>query len=142
MQPIVRAFSAVAAVGLLPALLAAPAPQVTNYRENLGPFAGIDNQIPTQSTTSGSLYGPQSLLGEIAQPSPVSGSDSAIVSNYPLVNGQDVDSNLGLYLDFNSVENPQPIRGSGGQTDPGPSTYYLIQVTFSRLTIWQIRTTM
>jgi hypothetical protein len=23
------------------------------------------------------------------------------------------------------VENPQPIRGSGGQTDPGPSTYYL-----------------
>jgi hypothetical protein len=62
MQPIVRAFSAVAAVGLLPALLAAPAPQVTNYRENLGPFAGIDNQIPTQSTTSGSLYGPHSCF--------------------------------------------------------------------------------
>jgi hypothetical protein len=51
MQPIVRAFSAVAAVGLLPALLAAPAPQVTNYGENPGPFAGIDNLILTQSTT-------------------------------------------------------------------------------------------
>jgi hypothetical protein len=91
---------------------------------------------------SGSLYGPQSLLGEIAQPSLVSGGDSAIVSNYPLADGQDADSNLGLYLDFNSVENPQPIGGSGEQTDPGPSTYYLIQALFSRLKSWQIRTTM
>jgi hypothetical protein len=126
MQPIVRAFSTVAAFGLLPAVFAAPAPQVNNYGENPGPFAGIDNPMPTQTTPSGSLYGPQSLLGEIAQPSPVSGGDSAIVSDYPLVNGQDADSNFGLYLNFNSVENPQPIRGSGGQTDPGPSTYYLI----------------
>jgi hypothetical protein len=116
----------VAAFGLLPAVFAAPAPQATNYGENPGPFAGIDNPMPTQTTASGSLYGPQSLLGEIAQPSPISGGDSAIVSDYPLVNGQDADSNLGLYLNFNSVENPQPIRGSEGQTDPGPSTYYLI----------------
>jgi hypothetical protein len=70
MQLIGRAFSAVAAVGLLPAVLAAPAPQVSRYGENPGPFAGIDNPIPTQSTTSGSLYGPQTLLGEITQPSP------------------------------------------------------------------------
>lgn len=131
-----------AVVGLLPALLAAPAPQVTSYGENPGPFARIDNPIPTQSTTSGSLYGPQSLLGEIAQLSPVSGGDSAIVSNYALVNGQDADSILGLYLDFNSVENPQPIRGREGQTDPGPSMYYFTQASFSRLTSWQIRTTM
>lgn len=104
----------------LPAVLAAPAPQL-NYRENTGPVGGVNPPIPTVTAASGSLYGPESLLGEIAQPSPVSGGDSAIVSDYPLVNGQDAPSKLGLYLDFNSVENPQPLRGGGGQTDPGPS---------------------
>ena len=78
---------------------------------------------PTVTSASGSLYGPESLLGEVAKPSSLSGGDSAIVSNYPLVNGQEADKNLGLYLDFNSVENPQALRGDGGQTDPGPSRY-------------------
>ncbi|KAE8445328.1 hypothetical protein EG329_013566 [Mollisiaceae sp. DMI_Dod_QoI] len=86
-------------------------------------MGGVNPPIPTVTTTSGSLYGPSSLLGEIAQPSPISGGTSAFVSDVPLVNGQEADSELGLYLDFNSVENPQPIRGTGGQTDPGPRTY-------------------
>jgi hypothetical protein len=120
MQQVTRMFNALLAAGLLPTVLAAPAPQM-DYGENSGPVGGIDPPIPTVTAASGSLYGPESLLGEIAQPSPVAGGDSAIVSNFPLVNGQEADSDLGLYLDFNSVENPQPIRGEGGQTDPSPS---------------------
>ena len=27
---------------------------------------------------------------------------------------------LGLFLDLNEVQSPQPIRGSNGGTDPGP----------------------
>jgi hypothetical protein len=47
MQPIVRAFSTVAAFGLILAVLATPAPQLINYGENPGPFAGIDDPTPT-----------------------------------------------------------------------------------------------
>ncbi|RDW61035.1 putative oxalate decarboxylase oxdD [Coleophoma cylindrospora] len=105
---------------ILPTVLALPAPQL-NYEENSGPVGGVDPEtLPTVTTPSGSLYGNEQLLGEAARPSPVSGGDSAVVSEYPLVNGQLADSKLGLYLDFNSVEDPQPIRGTLGQTDPGP----------------------
>lgn len=106
---------------ILPSVLALPAPQLS-YGENSGPVGGVNpTAIPTVTTPSGSLYGNEQLLGEVAQPSPVSNSDSALVSGYPLVNGQEADSKLGLYLDFNSVEDPQAIRGTAGQTDPGPS---------------------
>ncbi|CZT41256.1 related to oxalate decarboxylase [Rhynchosporium secalis] len=111
---------ALAAAGVLPAALAAPAPQMSKYGENTGPIAGYP-PIPEATAASGSLYGGKSLLGEVAKPYPVSGGDSAIVSDYTLVNGQEAEAKLGLYLDFNSVENPQPIRGEGGQTDPGAS---------------------
>jgi hypothetical protein len=121
MQQVVRAFQALSVIGLVPVILALPAPQMS-YAENSGAVGGVDPPIPTATGTSGSLFGPESLLGEIAQPSPVSGGDSAIVTDFPLVNGQEADANLGLYLDFNSVENPQPLRGTAGQTDPGPST--------------------
>ena len=120
MQQVIQILSSVVAAGLLPAVLAAPAPQM-DYAENTGPVAGVSPPIPTATGVSGSLYGDESLLGEVAAPSPISGGDSAIVSNYPLVNGQEADSDLGLYLDFNSVDNPQPLRGTGGQTQPGPS---------------------
>ncbi|KAL4959785.1 putative oxalate decarboxylase [Aspergillus stella-maris] len=39
---------------------------------------------------------------------------------YTLVPGQTDDKDLGTYLDFSNVENPQPIRGSLGGDDPGP----------------------
>ncbi|KUJ15605.1 RmlC-like cupin [Mollisia scopiformis] len=122
MQQVVRMIGSLVAAGLFPAVMAAPAPQM-NYGENTGAVGGVDPPSPTVTTTSGSLYGPSDLLGEIAKPSPISGGDSAFVSDAPLVNGQEADSDLGLYLDFNSVENPQPLRGTGGQTDPGPRTY-------------------
>jgi hypothetical protein len=120
MQQTLRMFSYFAFAGVIPAVFALPAPQIS-YAENTGPVAGITPPIPTATADSGSLYGSPSLVGEIAQPAPASGGDSAVVSNFPLVNGQEAATDLGLYLDFNSVENPQPIRGTGGQTQPGPS---------------------
>lgn len=94
-----------------------------SYGEQSVAVGGISAPVPTVTAATGSLYGDESLLGEAAKPSPVSGGDSAIVSDVPMVNGQEADADLGLYLDFNSVPNPQPIRGSSGQTDPGPQTY-------------------
>lgn len=120
MQQVLCGFVLLKAAWLLPAVLGAPAPQMS-YAENSGPVAGVSPPIPTATGISGSLYGDESLLGEVAKPSPVSGGDSAIISDYPLVNGQKAPLDLGLFLDFNSVENPQPIRGTGGQTQSGPS---------------------
>ncbi|KAF4313872.1 putative oxalate protein [Botryosphaeria dothidea] len=39
---------------------------------------------------------------------------------YELAQGQSDDADLGTYLDFSNIENPQPIRGTKGGTDPGP----------------------
>ena len=49
-----------------------------------------------------------------------------MVPDPELVNGQEADADLGLYLDFNSAtppNGPQPIRGGLGGTDPGPRTF-------------------
>jgi hypothetical protein len=120
MQQTIHMFSYFVLVGVIPAVFSLPAPQMS-YAENTGPVAGVTPPIPTATAVSGSLYGSPNLVGEIAQPAPASGGDSAMVSNFPLVNGQEAPADLGLYLDFNSVENPQPIRGTSGQTQPGPS---------------------
>ena len=40
---------------------------------------------------------------------------------YELVKGQKEDADKGVYFDLGDVENPQPIRGSHGGTDPGLS---------------------
>ncbi|EKG10822.1 Cupin 1 [Macrophomina phaseolina MS6] len=39
---------------------------------------------------------------------------------YELAPGQSDDADLGTFLDFSNIENPQPIRGTKGGTDPGP----------------------
>lgn len=124
MRPTTYLFSSFAAAGILPAVLAAPAPipQMV-YGQQSAPVGGVSSPVPTVTAPTGSLYGDESLLGGAAMPSPVSGGDSAIVPDPPMVNGQGADADLGLYLDFNSVPNPQPIRGSAGQTDPGPRKF-------------------
>lgn len=107
------------AVGFFPAALALPQMHLMPNIGNGGEIGGVlPSPTTTATATSGYLYGPTSLLGEIA--TPASNNPSAQVGNYELVNGQEADSDLGLYLDFNSAENPQPLRGDGGQTDPGP----------------------
>ncbi|KAI0177432.1 RmlC-like cupin domain-containing protein [Pestalotiopsis sp. NC0098] len=110
------------ALGLLPMAFARPAPQM-DYGENSGDVGGVSPQIPVATAASGSLYGDESLLTGYASRPAVSGGDSAVVDNPELVNGQEASEKLGLYLDFNSIEKPQPIRGSKGATDPGPRTF-------------------
>jgi hypothetical protein len=94
-----------------------------DYGENSGDVGGVDPPIPTVTAASGSLYGDESLLGGNAARPSTSGGDSAVVADPELVNGQEASEKLGLYLDFNSVDVPQPIRGSKGSTDPGPSMH-------------------
>ncbi|KAI0136581.1 oxalate decarboxylase family bicupin [Xylariales sp. AK1849] len=94
-----------------------------DYGENEGDVGGVAPPIPTVTAVSGSLYGDASLLGGNAPRPPTSGGDSAEVADPQLVTGQEAPGKLGLYLDFNSVDVPQPIRGGNGATDPGPRTY-------------------
>lgn len=97
------------------------------YEENTGSVGGVDPPIPTYSGAPvGDLRGSTNLQGGIASRPPVSGGDSAAVADPELVNGQEADGKLGLYLDFESAtypNGPQPIRGDRGNTDPGPRTY-------------------
>jgi len=106
--------------------IALPTPQMSNTPNlgNSGPVGG-EPAPPTATVTgtSGSLYGGSDLLGGVAEPSPVQGGNSATVSNYELVPGQEADTDLGVYLDLDGTENPQPLRGGFGATDPGPRTY-------------------
>jgi hypothetical protein len=103
-----------------------------DYGENEGAVGGVSPQIPTVTSAQGSLYGDESLLGGNAARPPTSGGGSAVVSDPELVDGQKASETLGLYLDFNSVEAPQPIRGAKGATDPGPSmpSYIPVKHTF------------
>lgn len=85
--------------------------------------AALPLSIPTGQAagppgSSGEVYGSEDFLGPDGNP--VNPADSAIVANYDLVPGQNADANLGLYIDLEEAENPQPIRGSDGGTDPGP----------------------
>lgn len=94
---------------LIPATLGAPA--------NL-PIVDPTGQSPGPPGYSGTPYGSPSFAGHDGNP--VDRQGSAVVSDYQLVPGQQEDAKVGLYLDLNSVENPQPLRGELGATDPGP----------------------
>ena len=75
---------------------------------------------PPQAT--GSMYGSLDLLGDdgIHPDDTVPPDQGAIVDDGTLVAGQKAEADWGLFLDFEDSPNPQPIRGSGGGTDPGP----------------------
>ncbi|KAG5928246.1 hypothetical protein E4U53_002716 [Claviceps sorghi] len=94
------------------------------YDENTGPVAGITPPVPEVMSPSGSLYGSDKLLGGNAPPPDVgSPSRSALVDRPEKAQGQDADAALGLYLNLNGVDKPQPLRGDYGGTDAGPRTY-------------------
>lgn len=85
--------------------------------------AALPLSIPTGQATgppdsSGEPHGSGEFLGPDGNA--VNPADPAIVTNYDLVPGQTADADLGLYLDLEEAQNPQPIRGSNGGTDPGP----------------------
>ena len=116
MQCSTRFLGALIATCFVQSTLTSPIPQ--------GGFgSGINNAdvpgIPVgPAGATGSLYGPETLLGDDG--SMQNTADSAIVSDYELVPGQQANANEGLYLDFTKTPNPQPIRGSNGYTDAGP----------------------
>lgn len=105
-----------------------------------GPIVGlpdgpeIDNSnIPYTAVgpvgSSGVVYGTRALLGSVGDSAPVATSDDVryetgptedYVGHYTLEENQKADADLGLYLDFTSNPDPQPIRGQSGGTDPGP----------------------
>ena len=97
--------------------------RIGDYGENSGPVAGVTAPVPTVTASSGSLRGDSSLLGGNAPLPDPDKSDSAVVPDPQYVNGQQASGNLGLYLDFNNANPPQPVRGTKGATDPGPRTY-------------------
>ena len=96
---------------LVPAIAAAPAGAAS-------PLSVPTGQIIGPPGSSGSVYGSEEFLGPNGNP--VDPADSAIVTNHGLVPGQTADADLGLYLNLEEAKNPQPIRGGGGGTDPGP----------------------
>lgn len=108
--------NALCAISLLGTALGAPTPQAGSGKPiNNDDVPGIPIGPPG---SSGSIYGPDTLLGNDGNP--VDPSDSAIVTDYELVTGQEANADIGFYLDFNKTPNPQPLRGSNGATDPGP----------------------
>lgn len=83
-------------------------------------IASFSHLTLTAPTGTASAAVPSSLLGYNA---------ANVVKNektddipYSLVPGQTDSAVIGAFLDFNNVQNPQPIRGSKGGTDPGPRT--------------------
>jgi quercetin dioxygenase-like cupin family protein len=97
--------------------------RIGDYGENSGRVGGVNPPIPTVTATSGSLFGDSTLLGGNAPLPDPDKSDSAIVPDPMFVNGQGADPKLGLYLDFNDADPPQPVRGGLGAPDPGPRTF-------------------
>ena len=66
---------------------------------------------------SGALRGSEALLD--ADGNPINPPDTSLVNDPQYVPGQTDDATLGVYLDFNQVDQPQPVRGTKGGTDPG-----------------------
>ncbi|WQF77516.1 Putative rmlC-like cupin domain superfamily, rmlC-like jelly roll protein [Colletotrichum destructivum] len=112
----------IALLGALPKGFAVPAPQMGDYGENKGPVGGVAPPIPSVTAPTGNLRGDAGLLGGNAPRPDPDTSDSAIVDDVQLVPGQQADGKLGLYLNFDGVDAPQPIRGKLGSPDPGPRT--------------------
>ena len=66
---------------------------------------------------SGSLRGSESLLGYGGQP--ITNAGGSVVANPQYVPGQKDPATDNVYLDFQNVKQPQPVRGDRGGTDPG-----------------------
>jgi len=83
-------------------------------------IASLEQYAIAAPTGTSSAAAPTSFLG-YNPANGVKNEDTDAIS-YSLVPGQTDAATVGAYLDFNNAENPQPIRGSKGGTDPGPHT--------------------
>ncbi|PYI19567.1 oxalate decarboxylase [Aspergillus violaceofuscus CBS 115571] len=84
----------------------------------------IPAMSPLRAPTSNPpLRGSEDLLG-YSSSNTLSDQTTEDVTYTPVA-GQTDDADLGVYLDFEDSDSPQPIRGDKGATDPGPrNTYY------------------
>jgi hypothetical protein len=83
-------------------------------------LAIFNQQVIAAPTGTSSAALPTALLGFNAANKVINEDTDNI--QYTLVPGQTDSAVIGAYLDINSAEHPQPIRGSKGGTDPGPRT--------------------
>ena len=88
-----------------------------NFASVLLAVASFQQLALAAPTGTASAAAPSSLLGY--NPANKVNTDNIA---YSLVPGQSDAATIGAYLDFNTAQNPQPIRGSKGGTDPGPRT--------------------
>lgn len=116
---------------------AVPVSHERNIIHRQTPDSGIDNaNIPGNPIapvgSSGNIYGagllgpsgdslPPQELGPSVPELPASPSEA--VGSYTLVQNQQADPTLGLYLDFSNTEKPQAIRAGNGWIDSGPSEH-------------------
>lgn len=73
------------------------------------------------SSSNPGLRGSEALVGYSPTEKVATGPKPDI--KYTLLPGQNEDPDIGSYLDFENVENPQPIRGTTGSDDPGPRKF-------------------
>ncbi|EPS31434.1 hypothetical protein PDE_06389 [Penicillium oxalicum 114-2] len=83
------------------------------------------------SPANPSLRGSSELVGY--SPTEVVANSPKPDIKYKLSQGQKENANVGAYLDFENVANPQPIRGSRGSDDPGPRNYYYDRINSDKL---------
>ncbi|KAF3391083.1 Oxalate decarboxylase OxdD [Talaromyces pinophilus] len=70
------------------------------------------------AASSNPLRGGKNLIGY--SPTNTISNENTETISYQLAPGQTDAADLGVYLNFDDVESPQPIRGDTGGTDPGP----------------------
>ncbi|KAJ5266883.1 hypothetical protein N7478_009691 [Penicillium angulare] len=76
-----------------------------------------------ESSQRAPLRGSSILLG-VVQDELSSGSSAEVPqSSFELAPGQATNADIGTPFTFKDTQNPQPIRGDLGSTDPGPRTY-------------------
>jgi hypothetical protein len=83
-------------------------------------LATFEQYASAAPTGTASASPPESLLGYNPDNVVINANTDDI--QYEFAPGQTDSANIGPILDFNNIENPQPIRGTKGGTDPGPRT--------------------
>ncbi|KAJ5937500.1 hypothetical protein N7454_003842 [Penicillium verhagenii] len=86
---------------------------------------------PARRSSNPPLRGSEALVGYSSTEKIVSGTQPDL--KYSLLPGQTDSPDIGAYLDFENIENPQPIRGSTGSDDPGPRNYAYDRINSDKL---------
>lgn len=82
---------------------------------------------PAAVASSNPLRGGENLIGY--SPTNTISDENTETISYQLAAGQTDAADLGVYLNFDDVENPQPIRGDTGGTDPGPRKFFTFLIS-------------